>query len=66
VKAIEEEAAALFRCAVKVYASTKQLREELGSFGNTKGFAIPNVVTELCSTKCSEPKYLKNRGKPIL
>jgi hypothetical protein len=61
----EEEAAALLQ-AVKVYASTKQLREELDSLGNTKGFAIPTVGTKLCCTKCSETKYLKNRRQPIL
>jgi hypothetical protein len=60
LKTIEEVAAALFP-AVKVYTSIKQLREELGSFGNTKEFAITTVGTKLCCTNCPEPKYWKNR-----
>jgi hypothetical protein len=59
-----DQESALFPAA-KVYTSIKQLREELGYFGNTKGFAITTVGTKLCCTKCPEPKYLKNRNEKM-
>jgi hypothetical protein len=45
----------------KVYSSVKELRDELGLFGQRKGFIVTTVGCSLLCNRCDEPTSQKNR-----
>jgi hypothetical protein len=64
ILSIAQEAAELFPTG-KVYKSIKELRKELGGFGQKKGFAVTTVGSRLLYTRSYEPTAQINQREKM-